>query len=170
MESPPPPSRLVHGAGGQAGLPCRGSKVGEEWPNGPAGAGEFRELVLIETETPPLADAALGHLHLLSPPRVQLEGSPTTPPLFPSKTGLRNPQHNTIGSAEDFSHSNSFDPRQKNPPLPMRDNDTETWHSWAKITHLQGGGADEDEARLLRDNFWLQVILPPPTQASQLSP
>lgn len=43
-------------------------------PNGPVQVGEFRELVLIETETPPLADAALvGNLHLLFPPRVQLE-------------------------------------------------------------------------------------------------
>lgn len=53
-----------------------GAKVGET-ANGPAEVGEFRELVLIETETPLLADAALvGNVHLLSLPRVQLKGVP----------------------------------------------------------------------------------------------
>lgn len=59
-------------------------------PNGLAEVGEFRELVLIETETPPLADAAFaGNPHLFSPPRVQLEEGPLLPHLCPQrKKGL----------------------------------------------------------------------------------
>ena len=81
-----------------------------EKANGPAEVGEFRELVLIETETPLLADAALvGNVHLLSLPRVQLKGVPTTSPLSPTQRVLRNLQESTtIGSTKVFSHSNFF--------------------------------------------------------------
>jgi hypothetical protein len=52
-------------------------------PLDPQIQGEFRENVLKETETPPLANTALAHMHLLFS-RVQLGGdSPSySPPLF----------------------------------------------------------------------------------------
>lgn len=59
--------------------------------------GEFRELVLIETETPPLADAALmGNLHLLSLQSSAGRGSPNASSLSLNQIELRNPQYNTV--------------------------------------------------------------------------
>lgn len=82
----------------------------EERANGPAEVGEFRELVLIETETPLLADAALvGNVHLLSLPRFQLKGVPHYLTSVPNPRGLGNPQDSTtIGSTKAFSHPNFF--------------------------------------------------------------
>lgn len=59
-------------------FPVGGPRWEKEGPTGPINAGEFRETVLTETESPPLANTALGHMHLVSSSRVQLEGdSPT---------------------------------------------------------------------------------------------
>lgn len=57
-------------------FPVGGQGGRKSGPLDPQMQGEFRETVLTETETPPLANTAFGHMHLFSSSMVQLEGYP----------------------------------------------------------------------------------------------
>lgn len=108
---------------------------------------------MIETETPPLADTALvGNLHLLSPPRVQLEGGPPLPHLCPQlKEG-----------SEIFSTLLQLVPLRpfhipghsiltlKNPTLHRRDTKVQKCGTAGPRPHI---GEVEGEARLSRNNW-----------------